>query len=88
MPDRYSTVNINVLFQNLRKVYNVRGTGGGCGCGAEPEGGGRQAGLQRLSLAVEGGEVFGLLGHNGAGKTTTMKIITAEEKPTRGEVTY
>lgn len=30
--------------------------------------------------------MFGLLGHNGAGKTTTMKIITAEQAPTRGQV--
>lgn len=40
--------------------------------------------VKSLSLAVDAGEVFGLLGHNGAGKTTTMKIITAEEAPTRG----
>lgn len=37
-------------------------------------------------MAVDAGEVFGLLGHNGAGKTTTMKIITAEDAPTRGQV--
>nr|CAH7743826.1 unnamed protein product [Callosobruchus chinensis] len=42
--------------------------------------------IKSLSLAVDAGEVFGLLGHNGAGKTTTMKIITAEEAPTRGRV--
>nr|XP_022912468.1 ATP-binding cassette sub-family A member 3-like [Onthophagus taurus] len=42
--------------------------------------------IQSLSLAVDAGEVFGLLGHNGAGKTTTMKIIIAEEVPTRGRV--
>ncbi|XP_026331721.1 ATP-binding cassette sub-family A member 5-like, partial [Hyposmocoma kahamanoa] len=73
-----------LVVHNLRKEYKVRGTGtGGC-CGeGDP---GRKTGLQRLSLAVEGGEVFGLLGHNGAGKTTTMKIITAEERPTCGTV--
>lgn len=42
--------------------------------------------VRNLSLAVEPGEVFGLLGHNGAGKTTTMKIIIAEEAATRGKV--
>ncbi|XP_060533320.1 cholesterol transporter ABCA5-like [Cylas formicarius] len=42
--------------------------------------------VKSLSLAVDAGEVFGLLGHNGAGKTTTMKIVTAEEAPTRGRV--
>lgn len=37
-------------------------------------------------MAVDAGEVFGLLGHNGAGKTTTMKIMIAEEAPTNGTV--
>lgn len=76
------------FLKNLRKVYKVRGAeGSSCSCGGdETTGTVRKAGLQRLSLAVEGGEVFGLLGHNGAGKSTTMKIITAEEKPTRGGV--
>ena len=44
--------------------------------------------IKSLSLSVDAGEVFGLLGHNGAGKTTTMKIITAEEAPTRGRVYF
>lgn len=63
----------------------MRGTGEGTCCGGSDVGV-KKAGLARLSLAVEGGEVFGLLGHNGAGKTTTMKIITAEERPTCGTV--
>lgn len=42
--------------------------------------------VKSLSLSVDAGEVFGLLGHNGAGKTTTMRIITAEEAATRGRV--
>lgn len=46
----------------------------------------RKIAVRNLSLAVEPGEVFGLLGHNGAGKTTTMKIIIAEEVATRGRV--
>lgn len=39
-----------------------------------------------LSLAVDPGEVLGLLGHNGAGKSSTMKIITGETAPTKGQV--
>ena len=31
--------------------------------------------LDRLSLQVESGEVFGFLGPNGAGKTTTLKLL-------------
>lgn len=31
--------------------------------------------VDNLSVAIEKGEVFGLLGVNGAGKTTTFKML-------------
>ncbi|HEY6186766.1 MAG TPA: ABC transporter ATP-binding protein [Pyrinomonadaceae bacterium] len=40
--------------------------------------------LDRLSLAVEGGEIFGFLGANGAGKTTTLKLLMRLIYPTEG----
>jgi ABC-2 type transport system ATP-binding protein len=40
--------------------------------------------LDRLTLRVERGEVFGFLGHNGAGKTTTLKLLTGLIFPTEG----
>ncbi len=43
--------------------------------------------LDRLSLRVERGEVFGFLGPNGAGKTTTLKILTGLIFPTEGTAT-
>ncbi|MBI2820049.1 MAG: ABC transporter ATP-binding protein [Acidobacteria bacterium] len=43
--------------------------------------------LDRLSLSVERGEVFGFLGHNGAGKTTTLKLLTGLIFPTEGTAT-
>jgi ABC-2 type transport system ATP-binding protein len=43
--------------------------------------------LDKLSLTVERGEVFGFLGHNGAGKTTTLKILTGLIYPTEGTAT-
>ena len=43
--------------------------------------------LDRLSLQVERGEVFGFLGPNGAGKTTTLKILTGLIFPTAGTAT-
>lgn len=46
----------------------------------------RKLAIRSLSIAVNSGEVLGLLGHNGAGKTTTMRIITMEEKETTGKV--
>jgi ABC-2 type transport system ATP-binding protein len=39
-----------------------------------------------VSLAVEPGEVFGLLGANGAGKTTTIKTVVGLLRPDRGSV--
>ena len=43
--------------------------------------------LDRLSLQVERGEVFGFLGPNGAGKTTTLKLLTGLIFPTEGRAT-
>ncbi|XP_024942835.1 ATP-binding cassette sub-family A member 5 [Cephus cinctus] len=77
-----------VLVQNLRKEYHNR-TASSCSCCSKREeepAPKRKLALRNLSLAVEPGEVFGLLGHNGAGKTTTMKIIIADEAATRGRV--
>ena len=31
--------------------------------------------VDRLTISLEGGEVFGVLGPNGAGKTTTIKML-------------
>jgi len=42
--------------------------------------------LRDLSLTVEEGEVFSLLGHNGAGKTTTVRIINGLLAPASGSV--
>jgi branched-chain amino acid transport system ATP-binding protein len=42
--------------------------------------------LDRVSFAVEEGQVVGLIGPNGAGKTTLFNIITRVYKPTGGSV--
>ena len=39
-----------------------------------------------LSLRVESGEIFGLLGPNGSGKTTTANMVSVLSSPTSGEV--
>jgi ABC-2 type transport system ATP-binding protein len=40
--------------------------------------------LDRLSLEVRAGEIFGFLGPNGAGKTTTLKLLMQLVFPTAG----
>ena len=40
--------------------------------------------LDRLSLEVRAGEIFGFLGPNGAGKTTTLKLLMQLVFPTSG----
>ena len=41
--------------------------------------------VRDLSLKVEPGEVYGLLGANGAGKTTTLRMVLALTEPTSGD---
>lgn len=42
--------------------------------------------LDNVSLAIDGGAIYGLLGRNGAGKTTLMSILTAQNFASSGEV--
>lgn len=45
---------------------------------------GRRGGVQNLTLEVEPGEVYGLLGTQGAGKTTTVRMLLDFVRPTSG----
>ncbi|BBB91889.1 MAG TPA: ABC transporter ATP-binding protein [Methylomusa anaerophila] len=45
---------------------------------------GERVALDRVTLDVRQGEIFGLLGPNGAGKTTMIRILTMLTRPTAG----
>ena len=53
----------------------------GSGAGREP-----LWALRGLDLAVEEGEVLGVIGRNGAGKTTLLKLVSRITEPTEGAV--
>jgi len=44
--------------------------------------------LNNISLTINRGEIFGLLGVNGAGKTTLSSILASLHPPTSGDVLY
>ena len=48
---------------------------------------GRNA-VDHLSLRLDTGKIYALLGPNGSGKTTLMKMITGLVKPTQGQITF
>ena len=43
------------------------------------------AAVDRLSLQVAEGEIFGLVGPDGAGKTTTMRLLASVMEPSGGD---
>src|SRR2546430_3119590 len=44
--------------------------------------------LQGLSLALESGQILGLLGRNGVGKTTLVNSIVGFNPPRRGRIVF
>ena len=42
--------------------------------------------VDKLTLSVKSGQVFGFLGPNGAGKSTTIKLLTTLIKPSKGSL--
>ncbi|XP_076760468.1 lipid droplet defective [Xylocopa sonorina] len=47
---------------------------------------GTNVAVQNLSIGVQAGKCFGLLGTNGAGKSTTFRMLTTEIIPTAGRI--
>ena len=46
------------------------------------------AAVEDVSLEIERGEFFGLLGASGSGKTTTLRMIAGLESPTAGKIFF
>jgi len=44
--------------------------------------------IEDMSLTIESGMIYALLGPNGSGKTTFMKIAAGLTKPSKGSITY
>ena len=44
--------------------------------------------LNRVSINIKEGSIFGLLGPNGAGKTTLIRIINQITHPDEGKIFY
>ena len=63
-----------IEIKNLSKVF---GTGDG-----------KVAALQDVSVAVQPGEIFGIIGLSGAGKSTLVRCINLLEHPTEGKVLF
>lgn len=48
----------------------------------------KQKAVNKVSLNIAKGKVYGLLGPNGAGKSTTLKMLTGVLKPTAGKIYF
>ncbi len=68
----------NVVLETINLTKRYAGTRGHPG----------RLALNRLSLTVQRGEIFGYLGPNGAGKTTTIRLMLDLIRPTEGSVRF
>ncbi len=62
-----------IVVDSVSKVYSGRG--------------GEVTAVDNVSLSVDSGEVFGVLGRSGAGKTTLLRCLNFLERPTSGTIT-
>ncbi len=61
-----------IQIQNVKKVFNTKT--------------GMVYALNDVSLSVEQGDIFGVIGYSGAGKSTLLRLVNGLEKPDSGSV--
>lgn len=61
-------------FQNLTKIYNTAN--------------GKIVALSNINLEISKGDFVSIVGKSGAGKSTLVKLLTREEKPTKGGIFF
>ncbi|WP_026564110.1 methionine ABC transporter ATP-binding protein [Bacillus sp. UNC41MFS5] len=62
-----------IEIQNLSKVYTTKN--------------GTVKGVDEVSLTVQRGEIYGIVGYSGAGKSSLLRCINLLERPTKGSIT-
>lgn len=55
-------------------------------CKTFPVAGGKVEALKHISLTVNDGDIYGIIGMSGAGKSTLVRCINMLERPTEGEI--
>ncbi|MFL1674852.1 methionine ABC transporter ATP-binding protein [Paenibacillus thiaminolyticus] len=63
-----------IRLEHISKQYEVKGKLSG------------PLALNDVTLTIEQGEIFGIIGHSGAGKSTLLRSINLLERPTSGKV--
>ncbi|MCI1589380.1 MULTISPECIES: methionine ABC transporter ATP-binding protein [Heyndrickxia] len=61
-----------IKFEGVSKVFQSKGR--------------EVAAVQDVSLSIEKGEIFGVIGFSGAGKSTLLRLVNLLERPTTGKV--
>lgn len=62
-----------IVLRNVSKIFNARS--------------GPVTAVDDVSLQVEQGQIYGIIGYSGAGKSTLIRLLNGLEKPTSGSVT-
>ena len=93
MAETEHVITLDHVTKSFRRHGSSDGGGQGGGNGGKSGGSVKQgydAGINNavddVSLTVDEGEIYGIIGYSGAGKSTLVRLINALERPTSGTV--